>query len=316
MTTTTLAQPAAAVVPPGHGGKFWIVGDQVTFKFTGEETGGAFTFAENYIPPQSGPPPHVHHREDECFYLLDGEMMFGRGDAAFVGGPGTAVFLPRGVPHVFKNVGDRPARFLLLVTPSGFERMVVAGGQAVPHIPFDKAVGPADVEKLLAVIPEYGLELCPDWKPTAAPPQPKPDRKLWVLGHLVTIKLTAADTAGTLSLVEVASPPGGPAVPPHSHRAMDEIFYVAEGEFEFTIAGETRRAPAGTTIHVPRGVPHTFRNAGATWAKLIDYHLPGGFERFFEDAGVEAANPSHPPQLPPPDRNRMIALLDRHGMDV
>ena len=315
MTTSILTQ-TASVIPPGQGPKYWIVGDQITVKITGDQTGGAYAASENYINPQGGPPPHVHHREHECFYVLDGQLMFGCGDASFVGGPGAAAFLPKGVPHVFKNIGDRPARFLLIAAPAGFEAMVAAAGESVPHIPFDKQVGPADIEKLLAVCPRFGVELQPHWKPSAHSPARAPERKLWVLGHLITIKLTSKETDGTLSLVEIASPPNSPAVPPHSHREMDELFYVVEGEYEFTLAGRISRAPAGTFVHVPKGVAHSFRNAGATRAHLVDYHLPGGFEQFFEDAGVEASDDVTPPTLPPPDFEKLAALLDRHGMNL
>jgi hypothetical protein len=61
---------------------------------------------------------------------------------------------------------------------------------------------------------------------------------------------------------------------------------------------------------------HAFRNVGDAPARLLDYHLPGGFEAFFEDAGVPAVEGSAPPAMPPPDVAKLLALFDRHGMDV
>lgn len=305
----------ATILAPGQGDKYFLVGDQITFKLTGDQTGGAYAFAENYCTPQHGPPPHVHHNEDECFYVVEGTMMFAHRDTAFVGGPGTAVYLKKDVLHTFKNVGQTPARFMMLATPAGFEKFTVAAGEAISAIPCGKTVGPADIERLLAIVPAYGIEIRPDWQPTAPPPAPRPDRKLWVWGLLVNIKLTGQETGGALSLAEVSARPGL-GVPAHSHRAMDEVFYALEGEWEFTLAGQAHRVTRGGFVHVPRGTLHAFRNVGTGPAKLLDYHLPGGFDQFFEDAGTEAIDENNPPPAQPVDPEALRALLDKHGMDV
>src|SRR3989337_1708410 len=74
-----------------------------------------------------GPPLHVHSREDEALYVLEGQIRFRQGDDEFVAGPGTWVWGPRGVPHAFK-VESEAARALVVVTPGGFERMFEEGG--------------------------------------------------------------------------------------------------------------------------------------------------------------------------------------------
>lgn len=304
-----------SIIPPQSGEKYWLVGDQICFKLTGSQTGGAFALAEDYITPQQGPPPHVHHREHECFYVLSGQFFFATGNTALLASAGTAVFLPKDVPHVFKNVGQTPGRFLLVAAPAGFEAMVLEAAQPVPNIPFEKAVNNDDIQKLLAVVPNFDLEIKLDWTPAPPAAIPSKDRKLWVLGQHVTIKLTSADTAGVLSLAEIASFPGQ-GVPTHSHRAMDEVFYILESTWEFEIDQKKTIAPPGTTIHVPRGVVHAFKNVGPSRGRLVDYHFPGGFENFFEEAGVEAADEQNAPQLPPPEMPKLIALFEKHGMDV
>src|SRR3954469_13587138 len=73
-------------------------------------------------PPGGGPPPHIHHREDEAFYVLEGELLFHVDGRSIAVGAGFWVTLARGSLHHFKNVGNRTARMLILVTPSGLER--------------------------------------------------------------------------------------------------------------------------------------------------------------------------------------------------
>jgi len=68
---------AITYVPPGEGKSFWTPGGHMaTFKSTSEDTGGAYTITEETWPPQVGPPPHIHHTQEETFYILEGEMEF------------------------------------------------------------------------------------------------------------------------------------------------------------------------------------------------------------------------------------------------
>ncbi len=131
----------------------------------------------------------------------------------------------------------------------------------------------------------------------------------------MTLKLGSAETDGQFSVAEVASRPGG-GVPPHNHRAMDEFFYVIEGEYEFTLDGQALRAPAGSFVHVPRGVFHGFRNVGSTTARMADFHTPGGFEKFFEECGAECEDPAKPPAPKPPDMEWLMGVFERHGMEL
>jgi quercetin dioxygenase-like cupin family protein len=98
------------------------VGGPLTFKVRGEQTNRVLTAFENVIAPGDGPPLHVHANEDEAWYVLEGDLRFHL-DAEIAGAPaGSFVFVPRGTPHCFQNVGETPARILVLFTPSGMER--------------------------------------------------------------------------------------------------------------------------------------------------------------------------------------------------
>ncbi len=96
-------------------------GGPLTFKVRGEHTGGRLTAFENLVAPGQGPPLHVHAGEDEVLYVLAGEMRFRLGTEVVEAPAGAFVFVPRGTPHCFRNVGDDPARLLILFTPAGME---------------------------------------------------------------------------------------------------------------------------------------------------------------------------------------------------
>jgi quercetin dioxygenase-like cupin family protein len=108
--------------PSGSGLAFWGPGDHYTFLVTGEETGGAYFAMEALVPPGGGPPPHVHSRADETFYLLEGQVEFILGEETVVAGPGDFVNVPRGTVHRFQNTGSATARIVLTFTPAGIER--------------------------------------------------------------------------------------------------------------------------------------------------------------------------------------------------
>jgi mannose-6-phosphate isomerase-like protein (cupin superfamily) len=97
-------------------------GGPLTFKVPGEQTGGTLTAFENVIAPEDGPPLHTHASEDESWYVLEGALRFRLRDEILPAAAGAFVFVPRGTPHCFQNVGAEPARILVLFTPSGMER--------------------------------------------------------------------------------------------------------------------------------------------------------------------------------------------------
>jgi quercetin dioxygenase-like cupin family protein len=122
----------------------WVVGDLVTFKISGEDAAGAFTLGEEIIPPQGGPPPHTHTREDETFYVLEGELEFVVGGRTISAAAGSVVYGPRGIVHSFRNVVSTPSRMVVIITPAGLEEFFEEVGEPVtdPSSPPD---GPPDM---------------------------------------------------------------------------------------------------------------------------------------------------------------------------
>jgi quercetin dioxygenase-like cupin family protein len=142
------------------GRTYAIVGDVYRFLATGAETDGRYAQIEALVPPGGGPPPHVHRREEEGFYILDGEITFQIGDQRVVATKGMFANMPIGVPHSFRNESHRPARMLITVAPAGLEQMFFEVGVPLPEGATSALPPtPAEIEKLLAVAPRYGVEI-------------------------------------------------------------------------------------------------------------------------------------------------------------
>lgn len=102
----------------------WWFGALAVIKATAEDTGGRISIVEVTEPPGAEAPLHVHHHEDEGFWILDGDATFEVGGTTFEASAGDFAFGPRGVPHRY-TVGDAGCRMLFLLTPGGFEGAIL-----------------------------------------------------------------------------------------------------------------------------------------------------------------------------------------------
>src|SRR5690349_23145052 len=145
---------------PAQGRTVAVVGDLYRFLATGEDTNGKYALFEALVGPGGGPPPHVHSREEEGFYVLEGEVTFTINGERVVAAAGMFANMPVGTPHSFKNESDRPARMLISVAPAGLEQMFFDVG-----VPLQEGATTAlpptkdEIEKLLATAPSYGIEI-------------------------------------------------------------------------------------------------------------------------------------------------------------
>ena len=150
----------AAIRKPNKGKRIGIVGDVYRFLATGKDTDGKYATFEAIVPPGSGPPPHIHTREEESFLVLEGEMTFQFGDERIVAGEGTFLNMPVGSLHCFKNDSDKTARLLISLAPAGLEEMFFEVGTPLAG---DAETAPppseAEIKKLLEVAPRYGVEI-------------------------------------------------------------------------------------------------------------------------------------------------------------
>ncbi len=155
----------AVHVHPGEGKKLWVAEELMTFVVSGEDTCGKYALTDSMVPPQGEAPPHIHHREDEAFWVLEGELEIMVGEDTFEASAGSFVHLPRGVIHTYKNVGATPVRFLTLMVPAGLEKFFEEVGKPGTDASSPPPFGEEDVERLLAVASKYGVEIPP-------PPEP------------------------------------------------------------------------------------------------------------------------------------------------
>src|SRR3984893_11550143 len=125
-------QSMTVIRKPAQGRTVAVVGDVYRFLATGEETNGKYALWEALVPPGGGPPPHVHSREEEGFYILEGEITLQIGDERLVASAGMFANMPVVSLHSFKNETSRPARMLISVAPAGLEKMFFEVGQPVP----------------------------------------------------------------------------------------------------------------------------------------------------------------------------------------
>jgi quercetin dioxygenase-like cupin family protein len=144
---------------PTEGHTIAVVGDIYRFLATGEETEGKYAMFEAIVPPGGGPPPHVHSREEESFLILEGEITFTVNGEQIIATAGTFANMPVGSLHSFKNATDKTARMIISVAPAGLEKMFFEVGDPVKlgHTP--PPPSKAEIEKLLAVAPSYGVEI-------------------------------------------------------------------------------------------------------------------------------------------------------------
>ena len=108
------------LVPADTGEAYWVMGGLFTYLVTGAESGGSYFTLIVDVGPEAGPPPHIHHLEEEQFYVLEGQLTYAVGDQIFEVRTGDFIHIPRGTVHSFKN-GPRPSRLLATFAPAGIE---------------------------------------------------------------------------------------------------------------------------------------------------------------------------------------------------
>ena len=141
-------------VPSDVGKRVSILGIPMVIRIHGRDTGGVVSAVESHDVPNGGPPPHIHHREDETFQVLEGDYEFTVDGKSFVATKGTTIFAPRGIPHTYRYLGQSPGRLMCVITPAGFEGFFEAIGALTPE-------QQQDIRRVITIAKEFGLEILP-----------------------------------------------------------------------------------------------------------------------------------------------------------
>lgn len=145
----------------GAENSFWSMGMLGSWLAEAKDTGGGFALAEALVPGGAEPPPHTHTREDEAFYILEGEMSLRVGGRIMEAGPGDLVYLPREVEHGFE-LKTPTVRALFLITPAGLEEAFKQLSEPAPSLTLPPPPEePPDVEGTMAVFEAHGVEFAP-----------------------------------------------------------------------------------------------------------------------------------------------------------
>ena len=164
MTPQSTQAPALEplAVRKDEGEARWWFGALAEIKATAADTGGQMTIVEVTEHPGAEAPLHVHRRDDEGFWILEGEVTFGVGDETIEASAGDYVFGPRDIPHRF-TVGDRGCRMLFILVPGGIEDVIRATSEPAPSRtlppPPEAEPSPEEIEGLKAIVKEHGYEL-------------------------------------------------------------------------------------------------------------------------------------------------------------
>ncbi len=138
---------------------------------------------------------------------------------------------------------------------------------------------------------------------------------IWSMGNRFTFRLRSAETGGALSMLEVVAPVGS-APPLHTHHREAEVFVLLAGDLIYRAGDETYQLSPGSSIYLPRGLPHAFRVVGTEPARFLALTFPGGLENLYEEIGQPARGPGLPE---PPSQQEIGAWIQtgrRYGLEV
>ena len=158
-------EKAVGHVPPGGGARsLWVFNEFVTHKIPSQRTGGAYAHFEVATRPGAGPPPHIHHREDESFYVLEGEFEILAGKETLRVGAGSLLYVPKGTLHAHRAIGEGVGRMLVTQTPGGlYERFFEEVGEEASSnvVMASLEAGSPKAARIAEVAARYGIEIAP-----------------------------------------------------------------------------------------------------------------------------------------------------------
>ncbi len=152
------SDPAFVGPIPRRGSTYWTLGLLMEVKIWGQDTGGRLSVCEFLCPPGYATPLHLHHREDETWWVIEGRVRFRCGDQDFVAEPGACLYLPLGVPHGWRVIGSENARLLHVSVPAGAEEFHIEMGEPTTERTLPPPT-PVDLGRAAEIGAKHGIEL-------------------------------------------------------------------------------------------------------------------------------------------------------------
>ncbi len=252
-----------------------------------------------YEPGERGPDVHIHRRQTDAFYVLEGTLDFELGpDRETMRLPaGSFVAAPPNLVHTFRNDGDGRARFLNFHAPSGgFADYLRALRDGEDGSWFDQLDPPADGGRRLSDGAFLG---------------PGEGEAVDVGRSSVVLKGTAASSDDAFFLSETTVEAGFPGPPPHIHRELYDLFYVLDGTLALRDGDETIAAGPGSFACFPPGTVHTFSNPGDKPVRFLNFNTPAGWENYMRELGAAFAGGGPPT---PDEIGRIASRYDFEAM--
>jgi quercetin dioxygenase-like cupin family protein len=166
MTELITPVPRRVISSPDTQAAIWFLGALSQVRLSGEQPGGAFSVTDILARRGNASPVHVHDRDDETFFVLDGELRVSAGEDGYTARPGTVAVLPRRLRHAYV-VTSATAWFLTLHAPAGFEQFAAEVGQPARALTLPPPpAGPPDFVALAQAAARHGITIL------APPPQP------------------------------------------------------------------------------------------------------------------------------------------------
>jgi quercetin dioxygenase-like cupin family protein len=292
-------------------------------KLTAAMTEGRVTFLDEIWHPGFDVSPHFHIEHAETFYVLGGQVEWTVSGETHLMGPGDQVYIPPDTPHATRVVGNKDLHILMIAQPGGHEVHLEDEQKYTP----EQRAKP-DIAELLhshfdynsTTMPKTPVVFPPEIVPARGTPGPtgirpaqpaaRPSAHKFALAgkgeifypenEISEIKLTSADTDGRYSFADEVWKPSM-TVEPHYHESHAEIFYVIDGQVEWTVGGEKQVLSAGDLVYIPPNTVHSVKVLGDKDEHSLMLYTPGGYEYYWRHEAQFT-----PAQLKEPDTQRIM----------
>ena len=284
-------------VPHGKGQMFPDLENETDeVKLTAAQTEGRYTIQDELWHPGFDVPPHFHKEHAEVFYLMDGQVEWTVGGETHLMSAGDLVYIPANTVHSVHVVGNKDAHMLFIYQPGGYEH----------YEDREESYSKEERKK-----PQISHMLREESDFNLANPQstlpPQRGQHYFVLhgkGQMfpdlkdesVEVKLTAAQTEGRYTVQDELWHPGFD-VPPHFHKEHAEVFYLMDGQLEWTVGGETHLMSAGDLVYIPANTVHSVHVVGNKDAHDLFIYQPGGYEHYEVREGSYSKEEREKPQI-------------------